>query len=111
VAEVQPTSEVGVPIGPDDVSNDDYVCERGVSGGAVNQILKATQAWSLWGSSPARENSHGKTGNRTRDFMVIRSSDYQATRLVTSHVNLSFCTCFDVEPVLVQFTDSSRTVS
>jgi hypothetical protein len=42
-----------------------------------------SRPWSLWGACPARANSHGRTGNRTRDLVVNRSCDHQATRLVT----------------------------
>jgi hypothetical protein len=53
----------------DDV-NDDDMCERGVPGGALNlKFYKLPRPWSLWGSSPARENSHGRTVNRTRHLM------------------------------------------
>jgi hypothetical protein len=55
---------------PDDVSDDDmYEC--GVPGGALNlKFYKLPRPWSLWGSSPAKKNSHGRTWNRTRDLMV-----------------------------------------
>jgi hypothetical protein len=33
-------------------------------------FYRIPRPWSLWGSSSARENSHGRTGIRTRDLMV-----------------------------------------
>jgi hypothetical protein len=42
----------------------DAICERGIPGGAL------PRPWSLWGFYPVRENSHGRTGNRTMDLMV-----------------------------------------
>jgi hypothetical protein len=38
--------------------------------GLKPKFYKLARSWSLWGSSPERENSHGRTGNRTRDLMV-----------------------------------------
>jgi hypothetical protein len=34
------------------------------------KFYKLPRPWSLWGSSTARVNSHGRTGSRTRDLMV-----------------------------------------
>jgi hypothetical protein len=34
------------------------------------KFYRLPRPWSLWGSSPARENSHCRTGNRTRDLMT-----------------------------------------
>jgi hypothetical protein len=55
-------------LGPDFVSDDMY--ERGVPGGALNLSSTGYPDHSLWGSSPARENSHRRTGYRTRDDVV-----------------------------------------
>jgi hypothetical protein len=38
--------------------------------GLKPNFYKLPRPWSLWGSSPSRENSHGRTGNRTRNLMV-----------------------------------------
>jgi hypothetical protein len=47
-----------------------YIYERGVTGAAIKpKFYRLNRPWSLWGSSPARENSHGRTGNRTQDLM------------------------------------------
>jgi hypothetical protein len=54
---------------PDGVSDGMY--KRGVPGGGLKpNFYKLPRPWSPSGTSPARENSHGRTGNRTRDLMV-----------------------------------------
>jgi hypothetical protein len=47
--------------------------------------------WSVWGSSPAMENSHGRTGNRTRDLMVLilRSCTYRLLSLPQDKISLT----------------------
>jgi hypothetical protein len=56
------------------------------------KFYRLPRPWSLWGSSPTRESSHGRTRNWTRDLMVSRSAEHQATRLysrknVQSHIH------------------------
>jgi hypothetical protein len=34
------------------------------------KLYKLSRPWSLWKCSPARENSHGRTGNRNLDLKV-----------------------------------------
>jgi hypothetical protein len=47
------------------------IYEYEVPGGALNlSSTKLPWPWSPWGSSPSRKNSHGRSGNRTRDFMI-----------------------------------------
>jgi hypothetical protein len=42
-----------------------------VPGGALNiSYTKLPRPWSPWESSPSKKNSHGRTGNRTRDHMI-----------------------------------------
>jgi hypothetical protein len=71
---------------PDDVSGDD-MCERGVPGGALN--LSST---SYPDHGRCGENSHGRTGNRTRDLMVSSQKlwppSYEAGHL-TCHIKSS----------------------
>jgi hypothetical protein len=43
-----------------------WITERGFK----PKFYKLPTSWSLWGTSPASENSHGRIGNRTRDLMV-----------------------------------------
>jgi hypothetical protein len=38
--------------------------------GLKPKFYKLPRPWSLWGSSPAKKNSHGRTGNLTRDVMA-----------------------------------------
>jgi hypothetical protein len=38
--------------------------------GLKPKFYRLPTPWSLWRSSPARENFHGRTGNKTRDLMV-----------------------------------------
>jgi hypothetical protein len=56
----------------------------GVPEGVLNlSSTKLPRPWSPWKPSPSRKNPHGRTGNRTRDFMI--SSQKQRpleTRLV-----------------------------
>ena len=54
---------------PDEVSGD--MQEDEIPGGALSQNLLTTQTMVTQRESfPARKNSHGKTGNRTRDLMI-----------------------------------------
>ena len=57
---------------PDDVSGD--MQEDEIPGGALSLNLLTTQTMVTTGSPresfPARKNSHGRTGNRTRDLMI-----------------------------------------
>jgi hypothetical protein len=69
---------------PDDVSDYTYIWAWSTRKDLKPKFYRLPRPWSLWGSSPARENPHGRTGNRNRDLMFSRSSDYQATRLVSS---------------------------
>jgi hypothetical protein len=46
-----------------------YVWAWSAGRGLKPKSYRLTRPWSLWGSSTARENSHGRNGNRTRDFM------------------------------------------
>jgi hypothetical protein len=47
------------------------IYEYEVPGGALNpSFAKLPRPWSPWESSPSRKNSHGRTGNWTRDLMV-----------------------------------------
>ena len=54
-------------------------------GGALNLISTNYPDHGHHGRLPlSRKNAHGRAGNRTRDvWLVVRSSDHQATRLVT----------------------------
>jgi hypothetical protein len=54
------------------------------------KFYRLPRQWSLRGPFLAKENSHGRTVNRTRDLMVSsQSSDHQSSRLVTKqHVIL-----------------------
>jgi hypothetical protein len=61
---------------PDYVSDDMY--ERGVP-----KLYRLPRPLSLWGSSPARENSYGRTGNRTGDLIFRGSSGDQGMRQVS----------------------------
>ena len=54
---------------PSDVSGDLYMKMR-YQDGPLSLNLLTTWPWSPWGSSPTRKNSHGRAGNRTRDFMI-----------------------------------------
>jgi hypothetical protein len=47
------------------------IYEYEVTGRALNlNSTKLSRPWSPWGSSPSRENPHGRTGNRTRELMI-----------------------------------------
>jgi hypothetical protein len=47
------------------------IYEYEVPGGALNLgSTKLHRPWSVWESSPSRKNSHGRTGNRTRDLII-----------------------------------------
>jgi hypothetical protein len=45
--------------------------------GLKPKFYRLPRPWSLWGSSPARENSHVITGNRPRDLMVSNQKFWQ----------------------------------
>jgi hypothetical protein len=47
-----------------------YVWAWSTRRGLKPKFYRLPRPWSLWGSSPARENSHIKTGNRTRNLML-----------------------------------------
>ena len=53
---------------PDDVSGD--MQEDEIPGGALSLILLTTQTMVTTGIFPCKKNSHGRTGNRTRDLMI-----------------------------------------
>jgi hypothetical protein len=76
---------------PDDVSDDMY--ERGVPGGALNlsSTRYSDRGRSPLRSSPARENSHGRTGNRTRDLMVSSQKFWTPSHKAGSFVWNSVC--------------------
>ena len=60
---------------PDDVSGDIGVCSTRRA--LKPKFYQPTQTMVAAGILPFRENSHGRTGNRTRDLMVIvRDSDH-----------------------------------
>jgi hypothetical protein len=79
----------------DGVSDDTYECR--VPGGTLNLMLQATRPWSLWGSYPARQNSHSGTGNRTRDLKVSSqkfwSPSHKAGLFVRYNI-LEFSSCY-----------------
>jgi hypothetical protein len=59
------------------------IYEYEVPGGALNlNSTKLPRLWSPWGFSCLRKNPHGRTGNRTWDFMIIsqklRPLDHEA---------------------------------
>jgi hypothetical protein len=71
--EVYPTSEVGTPMRRSYVVPMRWmvIYKYGVPGGAFNpSSTTLPRPWSPWESSSSRKNSHGKTGNRTRDLMI-----------------------------------------
>jgi hypothetical protein len=71
----------------DSVNDDTY--KRGVPEAAL--IYRLPRPWSLWGSYPARENSHSTTGNRTRDLMAS-SQKFWPPSQETGHVHkCSYC--------------------
>jgi hypothetical protein len=85
VAEVLPTSEVGTPMRRSYVVGMRWmvICGYEVPGGALNvNSTKLPGPWSPWEPSPSRKNPHGRTGNLTRDLMIIRqelwSLDHEA---------------------------------
>ena len=53
---------------PDDVSGD--MQEDEITGGDLSLNLLTTQTMFTTEIFPARKNSHGRTGNRTRDLMI-----------------------------------------
>jgi hypothetical protein len=55
---------------PNDVSDDIYKWAWSTRRSLKPEFYKLPRPWSLWGSSPARENSHHRTENRTWDLMV-----------------------------------------
>jgi hypothetical protein len=66
VAEVQLTSEVGMPMRRSYIVPMRWmvVCEYEVLGGALNlSSTKLPRPWSPWESSPSSKNPHGRTGN------------------------------------------------
>jgi hypothetical protein len=67
--------------------------ERGVPGGALNLNSTGYQHQSLWGSSPARENSHSRTGNRTWDLMASKQKFWPPSHEV-SHIRQKFIRIF-----------------
>jgi hypothetical protein len=69
---------------PIDVNDDVY--ERGVRV-FKPKFYKLPRPWSLWGSSPARENSHGRTGNRTWDIMAS-SQKFWTPSHEAGHLNI-----------------------
>jgi hypothetical protein len=54
---------------PDDVSDDIWMSVWTTRRGLKPKFYRLPRPWSLWGSSPARENSQGRTGNQTRHLM------------------------------------------
>jgi hypothetical protein len=52
------------------------------------KFYRLPRPWSLWGTSSARENSGGRTENRTRDLMVSSQKFWPPTHEV-GHSNLS----------------------
>jgi hypothetical protein len=47
-----------------------YVWVWSTRRGLKPKFYKLHRSWSLWGFSPAKENSHGRTGNRTRGLII-----------------------------------------
>jgi hypothetical protein len=56
------------------------------------KFYKVLRPWSLWGSSPARENSHHKTENRTWDLMTSSQKfwppSHEAVHLAIARVSI-----------------------
>jgi hypothetical protein len=71
---------------PDDVSGDIWRRNaRGVLSLPKPKPTRKPRPWSPWGSSPPRENSHGRAGNRTQDLMISSQRlwplDHEAGRI------------------------------
>jgi hypothetical protein len=64
------TSEIGAPIGRSYFAPMMWVMICSTRRGLKRKFYRLPRSWSIWGSWPARENSHGRTGNRTRDLMA-----------------------------------------
>jgi hypothetical protein len=81
------------------------IYEYEVPGGALNlSSSKLSRPWSPWESSPSRKTPHGRTGNRTRDLMVISQKlfplDHEAS-LDIENTNIYFMVIL----ILLIYTD------
>jgi hypothetical protein len=59
---------------PNDLSGD--IWAWGARRGLKAKVYKLPRPRPPWGSSPIRENSYGRTGNRTRDLMSSRQESW-----------------------------------
>jgi hypothetical protein len=63
-----------------------YVWAWSTRRGLKPKFYKLPRPWSLWGSSSAKENSYGRTRNRTLNFMVssqkLRPPSHKAGKLI-----------------------------
>ena len=68
-----------------------YILGNEVPGGALSLALLTTQTMVTTGSSPYKENSHGRAGNQTRDLVISSQKlwplDHEAGRTV-EHRNI-----------------------
>jgi hypothetical protein len=71
---------------PDDVSDDMYECERGVRGGALNLNSVGYPYHGRYGNLPLQGKiPTAEPGIKPgTSWLVVRSSDHQATRLVAT---------------------------
>jgi hypothetical protein len=95
---------------PDEVDGDIWI--RGDRRGLNLNYTKLPRPWSPWGTSPSSKNLHGRTGNRTRDLMIISQKlwplDHETGRNDTSSVTIfsivlstSWLSCFNGYSVAV----------
>jgi hypothetical protein len=68
-----------------------YMWAQRTRRGLKPKLYKLPRPWSIWWSSPARENSHGRSGNRARDLMVSSEKLWPP-----NHDGGHTCKCIDV---------------
>jgi hypothetical protein len=69
-----------------------YVWAWSTRRGLKPKFYRLPRPWSLWGSSPARENSHGRTGNRTQDLMASSQKFWPPSREAGLYICINtFC--------------------
>jgi hypothetical protein len=90
-----------------------YIWAWSTRRGLKPKFYKLPRPWSLWGSSPARENSNGRTRNRTRDPVVSSQKFWQPSHEAGRVLNVTCQIFIDYKRTIVvkqNCTRSSHTV-
>jgi hypothetical protein len=79
-----------------------YIWAWGARWGLKPKVYKLPRLRPLWGSSPIMENSHGRTGNRTRDLLSSRQESWPPGHEAGQYPIVRLVIIMDVDVVLFE---------